>query len=110
MTTETDGFLLRLIGDFVCLTMVAPPGISAWLFKTRRDACRHDLVERAVAIDENGLIRPKRAALFGRDHHPAREGPAAVFGAHVGGMGPLGRNSSTTLSDADSREVRRIGR
>src|SRR5271170_2159134 len=103
MTTETEGCLFRLIGDFVCLTMVGPLGISTSLFKARRGACRQDLVEHAVAIHDNGLIRPKRAALFRSDHHPTREGPPAVFGAHVRGMGPLGRNSSTTLSHADSR-------
>src|ERR1700721_961934 len=103
MTTQTDGCLFRLIGDFVCLTMLGPLGIMAWLSKARRGGCRHDLVEGAVAIPDNGLIPPKRAALFRSDHHPTREGPAAVFGAHVRGMGPLGCNSSTTLSNADSR-------
>src|ERR1700758_877564 len=110
MAAETDGCLFRLIGDFVCLTMVAPLGISASLFKAHRGACRQDLLERAVAILENCLIRPKRAALFRCDYHPTREGPPAVFGVHVRGMGLLGHNSSITLSNADSREVRRIGR
>src|SRR5580698_8619209 len=100
MTTETDGCLFRLIGDFVCLTMVGPLGISASLFKARRGGCRQDLVERAVAIHDNGLIRPKRAALFRSDHHPTREGPPAVFRTHVRGMGFIGGNSSTPLSKA----------
>src|SRR5580698_104435 len=100
MTAQTDGCLFRFIGDFLCLTTVGQPGISASLFKLHRGACGKDLVERAVAIHDNGLVRLKRAALFRTDHHPTREGPPAVFRTYVRGMGFLGGNSSTPLSKA----------
>ena len=105
---EPDGSLFRVICDFICLTMLSPLGVGAPLLETRRSAGRRYLGQFAVAILKNGLICPERAARLQSDHYPAREGPLAVLETHARGTGPIGRESSIALSNADISEVRGV--
>src|SRR5258706_11338957 len=110
MAVEADGSLLRVICNFVCLTVLRQLGVGAPLLEMRRRAGRRYLGKFAVAILENGSICPERAARLRNDRYPARAGPLAVLETHARGTGPIGRESCIPLSNADSREVRGVVR
>ena len=100
--------MLHIIGDFIRTPVLNPAGVRAPLFEMRRGADRGDLGELAVTKLEDGLICPERAARLQSDHHPPRKGPLAVGETHAFGTGPVGRQSSIPLRNADIREVRSI--
>ena len=110
MAMEADGILFRVVCDFVCLTVLSRLGVGAPLLELRRRAGRRYLGKFAVAILENGSICPKRAARLRNDHYPAGEGPLAVLETLTRSTGPIGRESSIPLSNADSRELRGVVR
>src|SRR5260370_8001963 len=82
MAVEADGFLFRVICDFVCLTVLSRLGAGAPLLEMRRRAGRRYLGKFPVAILEIGPICPDQAAYLPNNHSPPPETPLSILKTH----------------------------